>query len=210
MHIETFSYNSKEELAANTYVISNSKNEAIVIDPSCDYDGIINYLINHKLKLVAIFLTHGHFDHLKGVNRLVKHFRVQIYCNPLEEPLLTDSELNCSNNFSAPIIVEAKPQYLKDQDTFKFGDQNIVVLHTPYHTLGSNCYYFEKEHVLFSGDSLFKMSIGRDDLITSCPEYKHESLNKLKNLPEDTKVYPGHGNSTVLKNELLFNRFFNR
>jgi len=209
MKIESFCYNSREELAANTYVVYDN-GKAIVIDPSSDYDGIINFLEEHKLKLEYVLLTHGHFDHLKGLNRLLKRYNIPYYCHFSEEELMYDPKLNCSENFNSEIIIKQKPILVSDGDEIKFGETTIRVIHTPFHTLGSVCYFFIKEKVLFSGDTIFKLTIGRDDLATSCPRYKHDSLNKLKLLPKDLKIYPGHGPSTTLDYELTFNRFFNR
>lgn len=208
MRVESFCYNSKEELAANTYILI-SKKECVVIDPSCDYDGIINYITKNKLELKAILITHAHFDHIRGVNRLANRFGVPIYCHELDINALHDPELNCSNDMN--IRVAFNVNSLCDGEELKFfKDETIRVIHTPYHTVGSVCYYLKNSNILFSGDSLFKMTIGRDDLITSVPELRSDSLKKIAALPDETKVYPGHGSITTIGHELLFNRFLKR
>lgn len=209
MKVETFSYNSVDELASNCYLLIDSKRKCVIIDPSVDYDGIVNFIINNKLTPVAILLTHGHYDHIKGVKRLVKRFSLPIYIHSLEVETLSDPFLNRSEELN--IILDIPVQTVEDGDRLKLlKDDDIIVIHTPYHTIGSVCYYLKKDGLLFSGDTVFKMTIGRADLSTSTPRYKEESLGKIKSLPKETVIYPGHGRSTVLSNELAFNRFLMR
>lgn len=208
MKIECFYYNSREELAANTYLLID-KNECVVVDPSCDYDGVIEYINNNNLKLKAILITHAHFDHIRGVNRLAKCFNTPIYCHFLDIDALKNPHLNCSEENN--VIVNFAPIAIEDGQILNLlKNEPIKVIHTPYHTIGSVCFYFTKSKILISGDSLFKMTIGRDDLPTSDPNSKRSSLSKLSVLPEETKVYPGHGSMTTIKHELLFNRFLKR
>lgn len=209
MKVETFSYNSVDELASNCYLLIDSKRKCVIIDPSVDYDGIVDFIINNKLTPVAILLTHGHYDHIKGVKRLVKRFSLPIYIHSLEVETLSDPFLNRSEELN--IVLDIPVQTIEDGDRLKLlSDDDIIVIHTPYHTIGSVCYYLKKDGILFSGDTVFKMTIGRADLPTSTPRNKEESLGKIKSLPKETVIYPGHGRSTVLSNELAFNRFLMR
>ena len=208
MHIEKFYYNSIDDLLANTYVVSDDKNKCVVIDPGKDDDGVINYLENHKLLPVAILLTHGHIDHIGGVNRLAERYRVSVYIHELDLEMLYQPRLNLSSEFGKDFKINANVVAIKDKEEFKFLNEDIIkVLHTPFHTKGSVCYYFVNNKCLFSGDTLFKESIGRDDLPNADPSKTHESLQKLKNLPKETKIYPGHGPNTTMDNELLLNNF---
>ena len=209
MKVETFSYNIPDELAANTYVVSDKNNNAVVIDPSVDYDGILNYLRNNKLTLKGILLTHGHFDHIRGVKRLILNYDVHLYVHTLDAELLTNPKKNCSSDFDEEIIVNVNPSVVNDGDILNILNEPVKVIHTPYHTAGGVCYYLENSKILFSGDSLFKLTVGRDDLPTSVPNKKHDSLNKIISLSKDTKVYPGHGKTTSIGEEVLFNRFIN-
>ena len=208
MKIEKFDYNDIEELLANTYVISDKDKNAIVIDPSKDNDGVINYLEKHDLILKAILLTHGHFDHMRGVNRLVNKYHVPLYIHYEDEENLKDSYLNCSDMGDEKIIVEQTPILIKDGDELNILSEGLIkVIHTPFHTKGSVCYYLKDNNWLITGDTLFKMSIGRDDLPGSIPSKRRESLNKIMILPKETKIFPGHGPNSVLEMELMLNRF---
>lgn len=208
MRIEAFCYNSKEELASNTYVLIQGK-ECLVVDPSCDYDGVIDFIINNNLTPKAILLTHAHYDHIRGVNRFIKRFNLPLYCHELDIPALKDPRLNCSDELNITVDTEAIPVF-DNQELNLLKDETIKVIHTPFHTVGSVCYYFKNSKMLISGDTLFKYTIGRDDLITSCPSQKRDSLRKLTLLPKETKVYPGHSQTTTIRDELLFNRLLKR
>lgn len=208
MKIEKFDYNDIEELLANTYVISDKDNNAIVIDPSKDYDGVINFLDRHSLTLKAILLTHGHFDHIRGVNRLVNKYNVPIYIHYEDEYYLKDTFMNCSSMCDEEIIVEQAPVVVKDNDELNILSEGpIKVIHTPFHTKGSVCYYLKDNNWLITGDTLFKMSVGRDDLPGAIPSKRRESLDKIMILPKETKIFPGHGPNSVLEMELMLNRF---
>ena len=208
MKIEKFDYNDIEELLANTYVISDKDNNAIVIDPSKDYDGVINFLDRHSLTLKAILLTHGHFDHIRGVNRLVNKYNVPIYIHYEDEYYLKDTFMNCSSMCDEEIIVEQAPVVVKDNDELNILSEGpIKVIHTPFHTKGSVCYSLKDTNRLITGDTLFKMSVGRDDLPGAIPSKRRESLDKIMILPKETKIFPGHGPNSVLEMELMLNRF---
>ncbi len=207
MRIEKFDYNDIDDLFANTYLVSDENNDAIIIDPSVDNDRLISFIIAHKYNLKAVLLTHGHFDHIRGVNRLLKEFEVPLYIHEYDKEFLTNSYLNCSISEGKEIMINKDPILLHDNDILSLLKERIRVIHTPFHTKGSVCFYIEDCGALFSGDTLFKFSIGRDDLPGSDPRSVYASLEKLKKLDENTKVYPGHGPNTVLKTEFMLNRF---
>ncbi|MCQ2814734.1 MAG: MBL fold metallo-hydrolase [Bacilli bacterium] len=212
MKIECFNYKGIDDLFSNTYVVSDDFLNCIVVDPSCDYDGIIKYIEKNSLNLQGILLTHGHFDHIRGVTRLTEKFKVKTYITNNDKELLTDPELNCSNYgaYLRPIIVKANVNVVFDNDQLDLLNEPIRVIFTPYHTSGSVCYYLQTSKILLSGDTLFKKMIGRSDLPTSQPSLKRDSLNKIMVLPDDVKVYPGHGSSTTIGAERISNPFINR
>lgn len=210
MKVEAFTYKFEDELAANTYIAIDDSNKCIIIDPSVDYDGIVLFIKKNKLKPKAILLTHGHFDHIRGVDRLVSTYKIPLYCHYLDNDLLYDTNKNCSGDYYEQIILKSKALLVKDNDLINVFGDTIKVIHTPYHTEGSVCYLLVNSNILFSGDSLFKLTVGRDDLPNSVPSEKANSLKKIMTLNDDIKVYPGHGNSTNLGYERTFNRFINR
>ena len=201
MNVIPFIYETKDELLSNTYVVIDNK-ECIVIDPSSNYDGIINYINKNNLKLRAILITHAHFDHIGGVDRLVNAFHVNVYASVEEISSFTSPKLNCSEDYSFKgVVVESDITSIFDQEILQILDEEIKVIATPYHTRGSVCYYFPKSKLLFSGDSLFMYALGRTDLPTSVPSKRKESIEKLFKLDDDVKVYPGHGRFTSIGHE---------
>ena len=208
MRIDKFDYNDIEELYANTYVVSDNLGNAIIIDPSKDDDSLVNFVKKNNFTLKAILLTHGHYDHLRGVNKLLETFDVPLYISEEDKEFLINPYLNLSISEDEPITVSKTPLIVKDNDELNLLNEEVIkVITTPFHTSGSVCYYFINNKYLFSGDTLFKLSIGRDDLPGALPFKRRESLNKLKALPKEAKIYPGHGSNSVLDIELKLNRF---
>lgn len=204
MAIIPFIYDTKDELLSNTYIVINDK-DCLVIDPSSNYDGIINYINKNSLKLKGILITHAHFDHIGGVDRLVNAFKVKVYAHYNELETFKNPYYNCSDNFGVKeLIVNAAITTVGENDKLNLANEEIIIIETPYHTAGSVCYYFPKENALFSGDSLFLYGFGRYDLPTSVPKLRKESIDKLMKLNDEIKVYPGHGRFTTIGNERKF------
>ena len=207
MKIQKFDYNDIEELFANTYVVIDDNNDAVIIDPSVDNDKVGDFIIKNQINPKAILLTHGHFDHIRGVDRLATRFSIPLYIHYEEKELLIDPYFNCSSQ-EQEMIIHTNPITVTDGEELHILNDVIKVIHTPFHTQGSVCYYFINNNLLFTGDTLFKLSIGRSDLPTGDSRRIASSLSKLKNLPKETKIYPGHGPNSTLGFELMLNNFF--
>ena len=182
MKIVTFSYKDVDDLCSNTYVIIDSKNRCVVIDPSKDNDSLTNYLIKNDLNIVGILLTHGHLDHFKGAKRLISRFNTPLYISFLDECFLKDVHLNCSKYIGEEYTLDFKSKTLIDNEVISLLDEEIVALATPSHTAGSMCYYIKTQKALFSGDSLFKGTIGRTDLPTGNRKQILPSLQRIFSL----------------------------
>lgn len=199
-------------VSTNCYVVANNQNnEIIIIDPGDDVGVISDHIDRMHGTVKGILLTHGHFDHIMAVNELAARHHVKIYAHSAEKELLADPNLNCSQGFlRKPYIVDLQ-ETLEDNMIFTLAGFRIKVLYTPGHTIGSVCYLFEEEGVLFSGDTIFMESVGRTDLPTGNEGRLLDSIQKkLMNLDDDIKVFPGHGPSTSIGYEKRNNMFFGR
>jgi len=210
MNVISFNYDDRDELFSNSYILIDSKHNCVVVDPSANNDGLISYIEKKKLTLKAVLLTHCHFDHIQGVDLLINKYNVPLYVSNDDIPGLTDEEINCSYFTSNKVEVKSTPSPINDGDVLKELEEDIEVISTPYHTIGSVCYYLKNSNILFSGDTLMKDNIGRDDLPTACPTLKNDTMSKIIRLPENIKVYPGHGKSTTIGSEKKFNPFIKR
>lgn len=199
-------------LQSNSYVLWNDEKEALLFDiGSFEFTEILNFINENNLKLKALFLTHGHIDHIAGVNLIMRIFpRLEVYIGKNEKEYLTNPEYNLSYNiFRQTFGVEEieRIQLINDKDKL----YGVEVIDTPGHTKGGVSYYFEKEKILISGDTLFAGSMGRTDFIGGNIELLFKSLRKLcDNLPEETIVYSGHGYETTIAKEKmnLFGGYF--
>ena len=209
MRIIPFVYNNWFELSANTYIVIDGQFKCVVIDPGKEDKNVIKAIRDNNLSLVAILLTHGHFDHIGGINALVKEFNVPVYIHKNDRNFLKDPYLNGSDRFSRKNIVidDVDIQEIMDEVTLNLINLPIKVIETPFHTPGSICFYLPNENTLFSGDTLFFESIGRSDFALSEPGLIPSSLAKLMSLKEDTVVYPGHGDKTTIGHEKKQNPF---
>lgn len=196
-------------VATNCYFLINEETrEAIVVDPADRADLILRKAADMGVALKAIFLTHGHGDHILAVNDLKKELDIPVYASEAEERLLLDPELNLTMAlFGKPVSVEADV-LVKDQEELDVAGMKWKVLHTPGHTKGGCCYYQEEAKVLISGDTLFRCSVGRTDFPGgSMSEIVQSIEEKLLVLPEDTLVYPGHDRSSDIGYEKKFNPY---
>ncbi len=202
-NVEVFSLPGEQY--ANTYILA-SAGQAAVVDP-VNADEISRLLTEKNLKPVQVFLTHGHFDHIIGVPALLDRYPgLPVMINKKDAGKLADPRQNASASFGLGVTVEVKTKPLSKGEVIKLGNASITVLETPGHTKGSVCLLVGKD-ILLTGDTLFKGSVGRTDLSDGNPTELKQSLSKLTTLPDDTKVYPGHGEGTSIGAEKQSNDF---
>ena len=190
------------------FVLHEETKELILVDPADDAARIIQKIEENEWKLQAILLTHGHFDHIGAVDDLRAHFiGVQCYAGEKEEEVLENGSYNLSASWAAALSIRAD-RLLRDKETLTLAGFKIKVIETPGHTKGGVCYYLSEEGVLFSGDTLFRTSVGRTDFPTGSMSQIVRSVQYLtENLPGDTVVYPGHQEITTIAYEQRFNPY---
>ena len=192
------------------FLYLEGEKETIVFDPADYGKEIYDELTRQGLEIKAIFLTHGHFDHIMGVKALKEACGAPVYASALEKDLLTDPYLNTSAQYGRSCVVEPD-HWLIDGETVTAAGITLRMISTPGHTEGSCCYYIEEtggDPILLSGDTLFENSVGRTDLPTGDMHDIVESIRtKLYKLPDNTQVYTGHGGSTTIEHEKKYNYF---
>lgn len=195
-------------ISTNCYLIfHNETKKAVIIDPAENAPYIKKRCADLGLLPEAILLTHGHFDHIQAAKALKKEYDCPIYAGRNEVGILREPDESVSSMVEDMSQLAITPdQLVKDGDILKLAGFEIRVLETPGHTAGSVCYYIASEDVLISGDTLFQEGLGRTDFPTGSSRQIIDSiLNKLFALPEDTMVYPGHGEETTIKYEKVYN-----
>lgn len=194
-------------LQVNCYIIAaKNQTEALIIDPGSQKEKIIKVLAKHKLFPAAVINTHGHFDHI-GCD---DDFGVPVYVHKKDAALLRDPELNLSGCFFSPFSVKSQIKELHDSQKISLAGLELEVIHTPGHTPGGICLLvkWEGKNILFSGDTLFRSSVGRTDFDGADTEALIKSVReKLFVLPDETIVYPGHGVATTIGYEKKHNPF---
>ncbi len=198
------------DMGENCYfVIDENTNEAIVIDPGAMAEKLCSVVDKEKLNIKAICLTHAHFDHAGAAGALSEHTKAPVFICRGEEAVAKSPVYNLSQMFGEPFTVRYD-RVLDEGEKFSFGSLSFKVILTPGHTPGGGCFYFENEGVVFAGDTLFLMSVGRTDFPGGSSEDLIDSIrNKLFLLPYDTVVYTGHGQQTSIGYEMENNQFVN-
>ncbi len=195
------------DFAENCYIVSN-QSEAFVIDPGSNFEAMDAYIKANDLTLKGVLLTHGHYDHICGINKLLERYDASIYVHQDERDFLFDPNLNLSGFMSERFKVKDKlpVQVIDESTTFTLGDETIEVIHTPGHSRGSVTYVYK--NMIFSGDLLFKETVGRTDLPTGNQSTLENSIQKLyKRFSDNTLVYPGHGQFTTIAHEKHHNMY---
>lgn len=192
--------------AVNCYIVYNEEKRGFIVDPGGDSEDIIAFLDKEGIDLEFILLTHGHGDHIGAVGDLQDKYELPIVISEKEVELLGDKLMNLSSSIPPYKGFEFKAdRLLKDEEEFDFYGSKLKIMETPGHTIGSICIIMDD--VIFSGDTLFKSSVGRSDLPTGSHTDIINSVKKLKNLDGDYRVLPGHGAETTLETERNYNPF---
>ena len=195
-------------ISTNCYlVINEDTKQAVVIDPAACPSYLMSHIKSEGLKVEAILLTHGHFDHIMGIDGFLSEFDVPVYVHEDDADAMEDPVLNQSSTYTSGYTF-GKARYLRDRQTLELAGYTFQVIHTPGHTKGGCCYYVASEDVLFSGDTLFQNSVGRTDFVnSSTSDLVHSVREKLFLLPDDTIVYPGHMGETKIGHEKKYNPY---
>jgi len=189
-------------IQTNCYLLQQNK-QIVLIDPGASCRKIIRHLENYPdSRLAGILLTHGHFDHIMAVDELVSHYHCPVYACQDDEKMLRNSRYNSMGPLSGQL--ECDISWLEG-DQLDIGDFHFTVFYTPGHSNGSVMYL--TEGMLFSGDTLFKGSVGRTDLYGGSMGKLMQSLEVIRTLDKKTIVYPGHEDATTVEDELLYNPY---
>lgn len=213
INVERFVCNMIEE---NCYVVNDETKECIIVDCGAFYpeerNAIVNHIKNNKLTPKHLIATHGHIDHNLGNNTIFDSFGLKVEVNGGDEKLMNKLSEQAQSVCGVTLDYDMPPvgKYLDDDDTITFGNHTFTILETPGHSPGSVFFYCENEHIAFSGDTLFKKSIGRTDLPGGSMFSMIQSLRMIAQLPDNTIILPGHGQQTTMGWELSNNPYMDR
>jgi hydroxyacylglutathione hydrolase len=207
--VQTFTFNPVQE---NTYIVYNEKRECCIIDPGCYFaseeEEVVNFIKTNGLTPIYLLNTHCHLDHIFGNRFIHKIYGLLLHINKEEKPVLEYGPAS-GQLWQLPFDnYDGELKYLAEGDNVRIGDDELSVLFTPGHSPGSISFYSKGNKFVISGDVLFQGSVGRTDLPGASFTLLEESIKtKLYTLPEDVIVYPGHGQSTTIGDEMKTNPF---
>lgn len=210
LNIKTLTVNPLQE---NTYIVSDETQEAVIIDCGALYAeermAVVNYIRDNYLKPQRLLCTHAHLDHCFGINTIYEEFGLKPEVAASDDFLMENQQGQASQMFGMTLPYDIPPiaPYLKADDTIAFGSHVLTIIPTPGHTPGSVFFYCKEEDVAFSGDTLFRMSVGRTDFERGSYQQLMESLQRIATLPPQTRVYCGHGPATTIGDELQYNLY---
>jgi glyoxylase-like metal-dependent hydrolase (beta-lactamase superfamily II) len=200
-------------IQVNTYVLTDESGDSAIIDCGCydqnEFNELNDLFRDKKLNPVLLLNTHCHLDHIFGNRFMLEKYNLRSFCHK-DDDNNRKSSLNHAKMFGLAMEPPPEPAgYLNDGQKVSFGQNELIAIHVPGHAPGSLAFYSEMDKVVFTGDALFAGSIGRTDL----PGGNYETLinsikNKLFSLPAETTVYPGHGDSTSIADEIETNPYF--
>ena len=209
--IKTFPFNLLQE---NTYVVSDETRDCVIIDCGAYYDderkAITDYISTQGLNPCRLLATHGHWDHTLGIDTIYQTYGLQVEAAKEDEFIITDIPRNFQSIIGAPLRREypAVGRFFDDDEIIRFGTHELQILKTPGHSPGSVVFYCQQEHIAFTGDTLFRMSVGRTDFQGGSHEALMDSLhNVLAKLPPETVILPGHGPQSTISEEMKYNPY---
>ena len=195
-------------------MVSDDSKECVIIDCGAYYpeecEAIDNYLREQQLKPVHLLATHGHLDHNFGNAHLFQQYGLKVEICSEDQRLVERLPQQAAALFGMEITDEQPPvgTLLKQDDIIRFGHHELHVLQTPGHSQGSCLFYCKEEQMVFTGDTLFRMSIGRTDFPEGSWQQMEQSLATIATtLPAETVAYPGHGPKTTVADELQYNPY---
>ena len=199
------------EFETNSYILRSSEKatECLIIDTGLDIRPMLEFLDKNKLNPAAVILTHWHIDHIAGVEELrAKYPAIKVYIHKLDAESLTDSVNNLSFMTGGTFSTKEADHLVDEPDIIEEAGIQLRVIHTPGHTPGGICLYSQKEGIIFAGDTLFADSVGRTDFPGGDMRRLIEVIKeKLLKLPDETLVFPGHGEQTTIGREKKNNPF---
>ena len=213
LNIQKFVCNMIQE---NCYVVSDETKECIIVDCGAYYEeerrAIVDYIRHNQLTPKHLVATHGHIDHNFGNNTIYEAFGLKPEVEADDEQLINMLPQQAQAIAGVELDYKMPPvgKYLRETDTISFGSHTFTLLHTPGHTPGGVFYYCKEEKVAFSGDTLFRGSIGRTDLPGGNSFLIIQSLRMIAQLPDDTTILTGHGQQTTIGYELRSNPYMDR
>ena len=214
MNIKCFMCNPLQE---NCYVVSDESHECVIIDCGAYYDeekeALRRYITDQQLKPVHLLATHGHLDHNFGNAFVYREYELMVELHAEDRYLIEHLSEHAATLFGITITEEQPPtgRLLADGDTVTFGTHILHVIHTPGQSHGSSLFYCPDEHTAFTGDTLFRMNIGRTDFVEgNWMDMQHSLHEVIAHLPADTVLLPGHGPQSTLSDELKYNPYLRK
>ena len=194
----------------NCYVLRSTETarDCLIIDTGLEAGSLVKFLKQYSLIPITVVLTHGHPDHAAGIATLRQSFPdIHVYIHKLDAGMLTGEQNNFGLLMGVASNTEPADVLLEEQDIIDQAGIKLRVLHTPGHTPGGICLYSQEQGIVFTDDVLFADSVGRTDLGGNMAQLINSIREKLLTLPDDTKVYPGHGPVTTIAHEKAYNQF---
>ncbi|NAZ12188.1 MAG: MBL fold metallo-hydrolase [Desulfurococcales archaeon] len=194
-------------LASNTYIVYEG-DEAFIVDAGVEPDKVLGAIREMGVKVRFIVLTHGHFDHVFYVSRLMDSLGARAYIHQADITVMRRSSIYGEQFYKEKFVEPASIEKVSDNDKLTLSNKEARIIHTPGHSPGSICIHIE--NLLFTGDTLFRGTIGRTDLPGGSEELMAQSLRKIAKLPQSTRVLPGHGHESTIGYELSSNYLFRK